>query len=166
MEYGQSLPTTSYTDESWSCTHPTPSSERKDILYLKETDGFVQFGLELIDVFESVGNIRAFMQVCTLNWSYEALRHPVLYQKIIFQESVRQSDVLGSNTSLSTVLAEHCGRLWVIPNMPKMSQNKAWSDSQSRFPNIFKKPPAGKLKVSRIAPVHERVMLLHGPWNR
>ena len=30
---------------------------------LKDTGGFVQFGLELIDVFESVGNIRAFMQV-------------------------------------------------------------------------------------------------------
>jgi len=54
----------------------------------KETDGFVQFGLELIDVFESVGNIRAFMQ-----------------------ESVDQSDILGTNSSLSTVLIEHCGRL-------------------------------------------------------
>ena len=36
---------------------------KKYITCLKETDGFVQFGLELIDVFESVGNIRAFMQV-------------------------------------------------------------------------------------------------------
>lgn len=38
---------------------------RKYIMHSKETDGFVQFGLELIDVFESVGNIRAFMQVST-----------------------------------------------------------------------------------------------------
>ena len=36
---------------------------RASITFSKETDGFVQFGLELIDVFESVGNIRAFMQV-------------------------------------------------------------------------------------------------------
>ena len=29
----------------------------------QETNGSVHFGLELINVFESVGNIRAFMQV-------------------------------------------------------------------------------------------------------
>jgi len=54
----------------------------------RDTGGFVQFGLELIDVFESVGNIRAFMQ-----------------------ESVDQSEVPGFNNSLSTLLVDHCGRL-------------------------------------------------------
>merc|ERR1712218_353118 len=54
----------------------------------KETGGFVQFGLELIDVFESVGNIRAFMQ-----------------------ESVDQSELPETNSSLSTLLSKHCGRL-------------------------------------------------------
>lgn len=54
----------------------------------KETGGFVQFGLELIDVFESVGNIRAFMQ-----------------------ESLDQSELPETNSSLSTLLSKHCGRL-------------------------------------------------------
>ena len=32
-------------------------------LLLQESGGYVQFGLELIDVFESVSNIKAFMRM-------------------------------------------------------------------------------------------------------
>jgi hypothetical protein len=38
------------------CSHATTKA------LPQESGGFVQFGLDLIDVFESVSNIRAFMQ--------------------------------------------------------------------------------------------------------